>query len=83
MSDQFENVDLTSHTLDICYVLDAAFFKNFDCNMLVCQLVHPFTNFAKSALANFFFNIIVTDDSFLLLLNRFHITFFTGLSVFF
>lgn len=55
MADQFEDVDLSGNSLDICHIDDSILFKNFYCNFLsswdVCGKLH----FSEGTLSKCFF----------------------------
>lgn len=47
--DDFQNVDLSHHSSDVCLVLDLVLFQNFDRHFLLRQLVDALSNLTESA----------------------------------
>ena len=71
MSDQLEDVYLSSYSFHICDITYSAFLQYFDRDAFLGKLVQTFTNFTKSAFANLFFDKVVADDpSFLCLFDN-------------
>ena len=63
VSDDFQNVDLTHDSSDVSLVLDLVFFKHFDCDLLLGQLVDAFPNFAERARAYSLSYQVVADHT--------------------
>ena len=51
MSHDFQNVNLSHHPSDVSLVFNLVFFKDFDGDLFLCELVDTFSHFAKGARA--------------------------------
>ena len=56
-------MDFSRNPLNICHIGDAAFLQYFDRDTFLGQLMSAFSNFAKGALAYFFFYIVIAYNS--------------------
>ena len=54
MSDHFQDVNLTSNSLNVMHILYLILFKNFYCNFFSGQIMNPKFDFSKSALSDCF-----------------------------
>ena len=63
MSHDFQNVNLTHHTGDVSLVLDLVFFKDFDGNLLLSELVDAFAHLAERAWADSLTYEVVADHA--------------------
>ena len=65
MLDNFENMNLSRNTLNICNIYYLAFLQNFDSNSSFSQNVRTNFDLSKSALADCLSQYILTNFSFM------------------
>ena len=51
MSDDFENVDLTSYSFNVRLIFDLVFFKDFDSDLFSCDEMCSQSHFTKRTLS--------------------------------
>ena len=50
MTDQFQDVDFTGHSLHVCYLHDLLLLQDLDCHFLLSMLVSAQADLAEGAL---------------------------------
>ena len=63
MAHNSQDVDLTSHSLDVVHIINFPLVEDLDCNFLTGKYVVALLNFSEGALAERLLNLIITNQS--------------------